>query len=109
MRYGCVVEDVLKFMGCSNSTFVISAKVSDEDVCVRYEKEMMEFGSDSPMFTILSSVAMLNVLCFVGAVKKMVTERFVFENLGLQIVLCGVLVLINLPIYNGMLLRKDKV
>nr|GLL38693.1 cellulose synthase-like protein E1 [Ipomoea trifida] len=102
------LDITLKLAGCSNSTFVISAKVSDEDVCVRYEQEMMEFGSDSPMFTILSSVAMLNLLCFVGAVKKMVTQRFVFENLGLQIVLCGVLVLINLPIYNGMLLRKDK-
>ncbi|XP_031116984.1 cellulose synthase-like protein E1 [Ipomoea triloba] len=102
------LDTMLKLVGCSNSTFVISAKVSDEDVCVRYEQEMMEFGSDSPMFTILSSVAMLNVFCFVGAVKKMVTERLVFENLGLQIVVCGVLVLMNLPIYNGMLLRKDK-
>ncbi|XP_019177303.1 PREDICTED: cellulose synthase-like protein E1 [Ipomoea nil] len=104
------LDITLKLVGCSSSTFVISAKVSDEDVCVRYEQEMMEFGSDSPMFTILSSVAMLNAFCFVWAVKKMVTERLfvVFENVGLQIVLCGVLVLINLPIYNAMFFRKDK-
>ncbi|XP_019177306.1 PREDICTED: cellulose synthase-like protein E1 [Ipomoea nil] len=103
------LDTMLKLVGCSNSsTFIISPKVSDEDVCVRYEQEMMEFGSDSPMFTILSSVAMLNLFCFVGTVKKMVTQRFVFEYVGLQIVLCGVLVLINLPIYNAMFFRKDK-
>ncbi|XP_019193725.1 PREDICTED: cellulose synthase-like protein E1 [Ipomoea nil] len=103
------LDTMLKLVGFSNPGFIVSSKVSDEDVSLRYEQEIMEFGSTSPMFTILSTLAMLNLFCFVWAMKKLVgAERFVFESMGLQIGLCGVLVLINLPLYNGMLFRKDK-
>ncbi|XP_019193726.1 PREDICTED: cellulose synthase-like protein E1 [Ipomoea nil] len=103
------LDTMLKLVGYSNPSFIVSSKVSDEDVSLRYEQEIMEFGSTSPMFTILSTLAMLNLFCFVWAMKKVGAERFVvFESLGLQIVLCGVLVLMNLPLYNGMLFRKDK-
>ncbi|CAH9087415.1 unnamed protein product [Cuscuta epithymum] len=103
-----LLDTVLKLVGySSNHTFVISSKVSDEDVSLRYEQEIMEFGSTSPMFTVLSTLAMINLFCFVWVLKKMATEEFIFQSLALQIVLCGVLVLINLPLYNGMFFRTD--
>ncbi|CAK8541681.1 unnamed protein product [Lathyrus sativus] len=40
---------MLKFIGFSNSGFIVSTKVAEENVSQRYENEIMEFG------TILSS------------------------------------------------------
>nr|GLL22507.1 cellulose synthase-like protein E1 [Ipomoea trifida] len=102
------LDTMLKLVGYSNPGFIVSSKVSDGDVSLRYEQEIMEFGSTSPMFTILSTLAMLNLFCFVWAMKKVGAERFVFKSMALQIWLCGMLVLINLPLFNGMFFRKDK-
>ncbi|CAB4282033.1 unnamed protein product [Prunus armeniaca] len=87
------------------------AKVSDEDVSHNYEKEVMEFGALSPMFTILATLALLNLFCFLGVVKKAIMGEGmtkVYETMPLQILLCGVLILINLPLYQALYLRKDK-
>ncbi|CAA2986860.1 cellulose synthase E1 [Olea europaea subsp. europaea] len=106
-----VMDTIFKLMGYSNSGFVISTKVADQDVTQRYEQEKMEFGVTSPMFIILSSVAMINLFCLFGILKKMIVIgefKSVYETTALQILLCGVLVLINLPLYNGLFFRRDK-
>ncbi|XP_002522779.2 cellulose synthase-like protein E1 [Ricinus communis] len=99
------LDTILKTVGLSDLDFVITAKVADGDVLQRYEEEIMEFGVSSPMFTILATLAMLNLVCFVGVVKKVIR---IYETMSLQILLCGVLVLINLPLYKGLFVRKDK-
>ncbi|KAL5548653.1 hypothetical protein UlMin_003884 [Ulmus minor] len=105
-----VIDTVLTKLGFSESGFVITAKVADDEVSERYEKEIMEFGSSSPMFTVLATLALLNLYCLVGAVKKVAMGEGVFkicETMFLQILLCLVLVLINLPLYQGLFLRTD--
>ncbi|KAF2286224.1 hypothetical protein GH714_011894 [Hevea brasiliensis] len=105
-----LIDSILKTLKFTNVTFSITAKVADEDVSQRYEKEIMDFGASSPMFTILATLAMLNLFCFAGVVKKVIMdENFrLFEEMFLQLLLCGALVLINLPLYQGLFLRKDK-
>ncbi|VVA16406.1 PREDICTED: cellulose synthase [Prunus dulcis] len=86
-------------------------RFSDEDVSHNYEKEVMEFGALSPMFTILATLALLNLFCFLGVVKEAIMGEGmtkVYETMPLQILLCGVLILINLPLYQALYLRKDK-
>lgn len=105
------IDTILNSLGYSDSAFVITAKVSDEDVSHNYEKEVMEFGALSPMFTILATLALLNLFCFLGVVKKAIMGEGmtkVYETMPLQILLCGVLILINLPLYQALYLRKDK-
>ena len=100
---------ILQLLGFSKSAFVISSKVADDDVSQRYEQEVMEFGTSSRMFTILATLALLNVFCFVGGMKRVITDGglLVWEQFTLQILLCGLLVFINLPVYQGLFLRKD--
>ncbi|XP_022941006.1 cellulose synthase-like protein E1 [Cucurbita moschata] len=106
------IDTVLKILGFSDSAFVITAKVTDEEVSKRYEKEMMEFGASSPMFTIIATISLVNLLCFLGTVKKAVESGsglvMVFHTMVLQVLLCGILVLINWPLYQGLFFRTDK-
>nr|POE75989.1 cellulose synthase-like protein e6 [Quercus suber] len=103
------LDYILKRLGFTNSTFVITTKVADDNVSQRYEQEVMEFGTTSQMFTILATLALLNAICFVSGLKWVIAdvETLVREQFALQILLCGLLVFINLPIYQGLFFRKD--
>nr|POF22863.1 cellulose synthase-like protein e1 [Quercus suber] len=105
------MDTILKLLGFAKSGFVISTKIADQDVSQRYEKEIMEFGTSTPMFTILSTLALINLVCFVGVLIEALMGKGimrVYETMSLQFVLCGILVLINLPLYQALFLRKDK-
>ncbi|KAK2984238.1 hypothetical protein RJ640_010197 [Escallonia rubra] len=103
------LETIFKSIGFAKSGFVVTAKTSEEDVSSRYEKEVMEFGAASPMFNILATVALVNLLGFVAGVKRVILnmQNEDFNLLALQIILCGLVVLINLPLYQGLFFRKD--
>ena len=104
------IDTIVHYLGYTDSAFVITAKVADEDVSERYEKEIMEFGGSSPMFTVLATLALLNLYCFAGFLKEAMTGKGiveVYETMALQILLCGVLIIINLPLYQALYLRKD--
>ncbi|XP_050288234.1 cellulose synthase-like protein E1 isoform X3 [Quercus robur] len=103
------LDNILRLLGFSKSAFVITAKVTDDDVSQRYKQEIMEFGTSSPMFTILATLALLNTFCFIGGMVRVIVdvEILVWERFTLQILLCGLLVFINLPVYQGLFLRKD--
>ncbi|KAL2945060.1 Cellulose synthase-like protein E1 [Bienertia sinuspersici] len=107
-----IIDTTLKVLGFSQMKFVISNKVTDDDVLQRYEKEIMEFGVPSPMFTLLASLALMNLFSFLVLIKMLLVEkdrwRMIIERLSLQILLCGVLVLINLPLFKALFVRKDK-
>jgi hypothetical protein len=102
-------DNILKLLGFTESAFVITAKVADDDVSQRYEEEAMEFGTCSPMFTIIATLALLNAFCLVGGMKRVIMDVPTLHSdpFALQIVLCGLLVMINLPVYQGLFLRKD--
>ncbi|KAL5803841.1 hypothetical protein ACOSQ3_030641 [Xanthoceras sorbifolium] len=111
------IDTLLRSVGFSESAFVITAKVCDQDVSARYEKEIMEFGDSSSMFTILATLALVNLFSLIGVISKKVyvaaaaMDRAinvrVVDTMLLQILLCGLLVLINWPMYKGLFSRKD--
>ncbi|KAJ4977514.1 hypothetical protein NE237_002620 [Protea cynaroides] len=103
------VETMLKVSGFTKSAFVITAKVVDEDVMKRYEQEIMEFGTNSPMLSVLTTIALLNLFCMFGAITRFFLHPCTddFETWSLQILLCTLVVAINLPIYQGLFFRKD--
>ncbi|XVF30797.1 hypothetical protein REPUB_Repub16aG0089400 [Reevesia pubescens] len=104
------IDNILKLCGFSKSAFVITGKVADDHVYQRYEQEIMEFGTTSPMFTILATLALFNLFSLIVGMKKVALDAAhtkVFDLFGLQILLCCLLVFLNLPIYQGMFFRKD--
>ncbi|XP_030491015.2 cellulose synthase-like protein E1 isoform X2 [Cannabis sativa] len=104
------LDNMIRLLGYSGATFIITAKVVDDDVSERYKKELIEFGTTSPMFTILTTLALLNALGLIWGLKRLLfTEQgLVLNPFLLQVALCCLLVFINLPIYQAIFTRKDK-
>lgn len=100
-------ENILKRLGYAKSSFAVTSKVADDEESKRFEREAMDFGAASPMFTILVTLALLNLFAFVGGIRRMImnAEAYALDSF-LQILLCGVLVFINLPVYKGLFSQK---
>jgi len=108
--YG-VIDTIRKVLGLSQMGFVVSPKVSDEDESKRYEQEIMEFGTSSSEYVIIATIALLNLVCLVGGLYQILESgesKMALNVFFLQVILCGVLVIINVPIYEAMFLRKDR-
>lgn len=108
--YG-TTDTILKVLGISNVAFTITDKVADADAGKRYEQEVMEFGSHSPMFVMIATTALLNLVSFLFGLHRVAAAGLGFrglEQLFVQIALCGFVVVLNLPVYEALFLRKDK-
>ncbi|CAH9087413.1 unnamed protein product [Cuscuta epithymum] len=101
------IDTISRQLGFSETTFTLTAKVTDDDTQRRYEEEIMDFGgssSSSIMFTITSTLALLNLISFVSGV---VTRLAFVPQFIPQVTLSGVIVMVNLPVYEALFLRKD--
>ncbi|KAK7320312.1 hypothetical protein VNO77_29674 [Canavalia gladiata] len=104
------IDIVLNFIGLSDSPFLVTTKTTEDDIYQRYFKEVMEFGTSSPFFTVLATLALLNLFCLFSTLKEFLFNQggLALEKMMFQVLLCGFLVLINFPLYQGLFLRKDK-
>jgi len=107
--YG-LTDTVRKLLGLSKMTFAVTSKVSEENESKRYEQEIMEFGSSAPEYVIIATVALLNLICLVGGLSQIMTGRWniLMNVFSPQLILCGMLVITNIPFYEAMFMRKDK-
>ncbi|KAK4803586.1 hypothetical protein SAY86_003403 [Trapa natans] len=104
-----LVDTGLAQLGLSESGFVLTPKtVTTSEVQARYKREVMEFGSSSAMFTHVAVLAVLNLFCLVGG-----AFRVIWLGYGLlgpftgQLLVAGTVVLINLPVYEALVIRSD--
>ncbi|KAJ8422628.1 hypothetical protein Cgig2_001137 [Carnegiea gigantea] len=68
-------DTILKLLGLSNMKFMITTKVMDEDVSRRYKKGVMDSGVPSPMSTIMTCVAMVNIFTVVDVLKRLMVAE----------------------------------
>ena len=72
----------------------------------------MEFGNASLMVLIISTLALLNLFSFLGGMMRVIIfskeSRTGFSGLIPHIILCGLTVMLNLPVYHALFIRSDK-
>ncbi|KAL3537194.1 hypothetical protein ACH5RR_000560 [Cinchona calisaya] len=105
------IDTIIRQLGFSQTSFIITAKVVDDDVMKRYENEILEFGSSSIMFTIIATIAMLNIFSFLWGIMRVVLaaeSTRAFQQFIPSIILSGLLMMINIPVYQALFFRNDK-
>ena len=107
------IDTIIKQLGLSQTKFAVTAKVAAEDVSKRYEQEIIEFGSSDIMSTMIATLAMLNLFGFLLGIKNVAAldlESFYkgMNKFILQTLVCGLIVMANLPTYEALFVRKDK-
>ncbi|KDO59158.1 hypothetical protein CISIN_1g044225mg, partial [Citrus sinensis] len=86
-----------------DQAFTVTAKVATKDVLKRHKQEIMEFGSSSVVFTIAATLAILNLFSLIGGLFNIIFLDFgALQNLVSQMILCGLMVLVNVPIYEAL-------
>ncbi|XP_047337466.1 cellulose synthase-like protein G3 isoform X2 [Impatiens glandulifera] len=95
-------------LGITAPRFNVTGKVVDEELSDRYNRGMMEFGVESPVFIPIATSAMVNLValaCGVGEVAIIGNERF--KDLFGQMFIAGYGVVNSWPIYEAMVIRHD--
>lgn len=104
-----LIDTIISQLGLSQTAFVLTAKVVDDEAEKRYKKGLMEFGSSSIMMVIIATLALLNLFSLgLGIKKALFSAPEALEKFIPQLTICGTMVMLNLPIYEALFFRSDK-
>ncbi|XP_065858990.1 cellulose synthase-like protein G3 [Euphorbia lathyris] len=102
------IEFFLKTLGISAQGFNVTSKVVDNEQGKRYRQGLFEFGVSSSMFVTLSTAALINLVSFIWGIAQLTFGRNHVERLEMQTLIAGFGMINSWPIYEAMVLRKDK-
>ena len=101
------LEYFLKCLGISTYGFSLTNKVVDDEQSKRYDQGVFDFGVPSPMFVPITVAAIINLVSFFMGLMQ-VLKGSNSEGLLLQMSMAGFVVVNSLPIYEAVVLRRDK-
>ncbi|KAL0306238.1 UNVERIFIED_CONTAM: Cellulose synthase-like protein E6 [Sesamum radiatum] len=103
------IDTIIMQLGLSQTAFAVTAKVVDDEAQKRYRKGLIDFGNSSIMLVIIATLALLNLFSLGWGIKKaLFSAPATFEKLVVQLTICGIITLLNLPVYEGLFFRSDK-
>ncbi|KAK4275299.1 hypothetical protein QN277_018408 [Acacia crassicarpa] len=106
------IDTISMNLNLSQTKFDVTDKAVSQETLDYYEREVFYFGSSSFLFTIIATLALLNLFGAVWGIKRLILEAssssWWSHHLGLQIVLCVLIVLLNKPVYEALFIRTDK-
>ncbi|XP_051128611.1 cellulose synthase-like protein E6 [Andrographis paniculata] len=102
-----LLDNIKKQLGLKETSFALTSKVVDDEARKRYEKGVMEFGSDSIMLSIITTLALLNLFGFGWGVFVQTALMSSRPRLVPEVVICAAMVALNLPVYEAVFLRRD--
>ncbi|CAH1415410.1 unnamed protein product [Lactuca virosa] len=102
-----LLEWSLKSLGFSTSGFNVTSKVTEEEQKRLYEQGVFDFGVESILFFPFSVASLINLFSFVkGFMEVFINGRL--EEFFVQMFISGFVVVNSWPIYEGMVLRRDR-
>lgn len=94
-------------IGLVESSFLPTNKVDDSEQVNLYKMGVFDFRASKMLVVPLVSIIILNLVAFGGGVYRMVFAAE-WENFILQVLLSLYILIVNYPVIEGMILRKDK-
>ncbi|KAL3506070.1 hypothetical protein ACH5RR_031452 [Cinchona calisaya] len=104
--YGSL-DAIMKFFGVKEASFVPTNKVADGEQFKRYQMGIYDFQASKMLLAPLVTLVILNMVSFFGGIGKRILAGGWEEMFG-QIFLSFFILIVNYPIIEGMILRRDK-
>ncbi|WCJ19598.1 cellulose synthase like G3 [Euphorbia peplus] len=102
------MEFFLKSLRISTQGFNVTSKVVDNEQNKRYQQGLFEFRSMSPMFVLLSTATLINLVAFIWCLAQLALGGKHAEGLEMQTSIAGFGMVNSWPVYEAMVLRNDK-
>lgn len=105
--YG-TLDAIMKLYGCRKASFLPTNKVVDDEQLKRYQMGIYNFQASKRLIVPLVTLVILNMISFTwGVIGKVILEGRLSDLFG-QVFLSFFILMVNYPIIEGMLLRRDK-
>ncbi|KAK1403965.1 Cellulose synthase-like protein G3 [Heracleum sosnowskyi] len=101
-------EYIQERCGISSFGYNVTSKVLESEQSKRNAEGIFEFGVPSPLFVPITMAAIINLWALVRGMKLVILRNESLEDVFVQMFLSGFGVLNCWPMYEAMLLRKDK-
>ncbi|KAL6011595.1 hypothetical protein ACLOJK_002043 [Asimina triloba] len=103
--FGCL-DLSMKLMGFKKVDFELTNKVVDSKQAERYEKGIFDFQGATIMLIPPTTIAILNLACFLGGVYQVISRGNFNEMFG-EMFITFLIVSSSYPLYEGMIMRVD--
>ncbi|KAL8142777.1 hypothetical protein V2J09_015809 [Rumex salicifolius] len=104
--YG-TLDAFMKVVGLKKTSFIPTNKVIDEEQAKRYYHGLYDFQTSNMFLVPLGTAVILNLACFIRGSTRMIVARN-WDEMAMQVLLSGYLLVLSKPIIEGMIVRKDK-
>ncbi|XP_049361193.1 cellulose synthase-like protein G2 [Solanum verrucosum] len=105
--YG-TLDAIMKLYGFRKASFLPTNKVVDDEQLKRYQMGIYDFQASKMLIVPLVTLVILNMISFTwGVIGKIILEGRLSDLFG-QVFLSFFILVVNYPIIEGMILRKDK-
>lgn len=105
--YG-TLDAILKLYGFRKASFLPTSKVVDDEQLKQYQMGIYDFQASKMLIVPLVTLVILNMISFTwGVIRKVIFEGRLSDLFG-QVFLSFFILMVNYPITEGMILRKDK-
>ncbi|CAI9775946.1 unnamed protein product [Fraxinus pennsylvanica] len=104
--FGCL-DVLMKWIGVAKASFRLTNKAVDQEKLEKYEKGKFDFQGAKMFMLPLSLLVLLNLGCFIGGVKGLISGRNTEEMFGQGALSLYILVL-SVPIFEGLIPKMGK-
>lgn len=101
------LDAIMKCFGMREASFLPTNKVADDEQVALYQMGKLNFQASTMILTPIITLIILNIVSFIGGVARMFIAGSWNETFG-QVFLSLYILMVNYPVIEGMLLRKDK-
>lgn len=107
LLFGCA-DVMMKWLGVAKANFRLTNKVVDKEKLEKYEQGTFDFEGAKMFMIPLTFMVLLNVVCFVGGMKRVISDGNLDVMFG-QIFLSWTTLLFSYPILKGLVPSKHKI
>lgn len=105
--YGAI-DAFMSKIGLREASFLPTNKVEDDEQVLLYQKGIFDFRTSTMFLVPMVSLFILNMIAFlVGIVRVMIFEDDL-KKMFVQVFITIYILVMNYPIFEGMVIRKDK-